>query len=300
MQDVPLSIARLLTYGSTVHAASTVTTWTGDGVRTASFAEVGARAAQLAHALRELGIDRRRAGRARSCSTTRSTSRPTSRCPSMGAVLHTLNIRLFPEQLVYIADHAEDQVIIVDAALVPLLAKVLPEMTTVRHVHRRGRRRPYAAGRSPDGRQVHGYEELIAGRPTTFDWPVVDERDAAAICYTSGTTGNPKGVVYSHRSIWLHSMQVCMQPRASASATPRRVLAVVPQFHAMSWGLAYAAFMSGASLLMPDRFLQAAPLAQMIEQRAADLRRRRADDLERPAAPPRRQRWRRVVAARRS
>ena len=153
--------------------------------------------------------------------------------------------------------------IIVDAALVPLLAKVLPEMPTVKHVivSGDGDRTPLAI----PSVQVHGYDELLGGRPTTFDWPEVDERDAAAICYTSGTTGNPKGVVYSHRSIWLHSMQVC-SAEGFGLTDSTLVLAVVPQFHAMSWGLAYASFMSGASLLMPDRFLQAAPLAQMIEQ----------------------------------
>jgi fatty-acyl-CoA synthase len=262
MQDVPLSIARLLTYGSTVHAESTVTTWTGEGTRTATFAEVGARAAQLAHALRELGItsDERVAT---FMFNNQEHLEAYFAVPSMGAVLHTLNVRLFPEQLVYIAGHADDRVIIVDVALIPLLAKVLPEMTTVRHVivSGDGDRTPLAIPNV----QVHSYEELIAGRPTTFEWPVVDERDAAAICYTSGTTGNPKGVVYSHRSIWLHSTQVCSAEGFGLSDATL-VLAVVPQFHAMAWGLAYASFMSGASLLMPDRFLQAAPLAKMIEQ----------------------------------
>ena len=262
MQDVPLSIARLLRYGSTVHAPSTVTTWTGEGSRRATFADIGARAAQLAHALRELGVT----GDERVATFMFNNQEHLEAylaVPSMGAVLHTLNIRLFPEQLVYIANHAEDRVIIVDGALIPLLAKVLPEMTTVRHVIVSG-----AGDRTPlaiPSVQVHGYDELIGGQPTTFDWPEVDERDAAAICYTSGTTGNPKGVVYSHRSIWLHSTQVCMAEGFGLSDR-ELVLAVVPQFHAMSWGLMYAAFMSGASLLMPDRFLQAAPLAQMIEQ----------------------------------
>ncbi len=262
MQDVPLSIARLLRYGSTVHAPSTVTTWTGEGSRRATFADIGARAAQLAHALRELGVT----GDERVATFMFNNQEHLEAylaVPSMGAVLHTLNIRLFPEQLVYIANHAEDRVIIVDGALIPLLAKVLPEMTTVRHVIVSG-----AGDRTPlaiPSVQVHGYDELIGGQPTTFAWPEVDERDAAAICYTSGTTGNPKGVVYSHRSIWLHSTQVCMAEGFGLSDR-ELVLAVVPQFHAMSWGLMYAAFMSGASLLMPDRFLQAAPLAQMIEQ----------------------------------
>ena len=111
--------------------------------------------------------------------------------------------------------------------------------------------------------QVHSYEALIAEHPVEFDWPEVDERSAAAMCYTSGTTGDPKGVAYSHRSIYLHSMQVCMTDGPGLSQGDR-ALAVVPQFHAMSWGLPYAAFMIGASLIMPDRFLQPEPLAALI------------------------------------
>ena len=130
--------------------------------------------------------------------------------PSMGAVLHTLNIRLFPEQLVYIANHAEDRVVIVDDSLVPLLAKHLPELATVTHVLVSG---PDAAAADLDalrasGKEVLLYEDVLSGLPETFDWPEIDERDAAAMCYTSGTTGNPKGVVYSHRSAWLHSQAV--------------------------------------------------------------------------------------------
>ena len=109
----------------------------------------------------------------------------------------------------------------------------------------------------------HQWDELLAGRPEHYDWPELDERDAAALCYTSGTTGNPKGVAYSHRSIYLHSLQVCL-PEGFGLGPGDRELAIVPMFHAMSWGLPYAAFLSGASLIMPDRFLQAAPIAEMI------------------------------------
>jgi fatty-acyl-CoA synthase len=262
MQDIPLSIARLLTYGSTIHAASTVTTWSPEGTRTATFAQIGDRAAQLAHGLRELGVD----GDQRVATFMFNNQEHLEAyyaAPAMGAVLHTLNIRLFPEQVAYIANHAEDHVIVVDAALVPLLAKILPEMSTVRHVLVAGPGADPSALPAPAGVQVHSYEGLLLGRPTTFPWPVPDERDAAAICYTSGTTGNPKGVVYSHRSIWLHSMQVCMKESFGLRDSDL-VLAVVPQFHAMAWGLIYAAFMSGASLIMPDRFLQAEPLTKMI------------------------------------
>jgi len=182
----------------------------------------------------------------------------------MGAVLHTLNLRLFPEQLSYIVNHAEDRVVIVDSTLIPLLAAVLPQLSTLRHVVvvGGGDAAPLAAAAS-DRVGIHRWEELLGGKPDHFDWPVVDERDAAALCYTSGTTGNPKGVAYSHRSVYLHSMQVC-SAEAFALGPASTVLAVVPMFHAMAWGLPYASFLSGASLLMPDRFLQAAPLAAMV------------------------------------
>ncbi len=109
---------------------------------------------------------------------------------------------------------------------------------------------------------MHDWHTLLAAQPQTFDWPELDERLASSMCYTSGTTGNPKGVVYSHRSNYLHSMQVILGMDFSQGD---RLLAVVPMFHANAWGLPYAALMSGSSLIMPDRFLQAEPLARMIE-----------------------------------
>ncbi|NKR31745.1 long-chain-fatty-acid--CoA ligase [Rhodococcus hoagii] len=260
MNDLPLSIAQLMRHGSTVHADAEVVTWTEAGARRRTYAEVGRRCAQLAHALRGLGVD----GDDRVATFMWNNAEHLEAylaVPSMGAVLHTLNIRLFPEQLVHVANHAEDRVIIVDATLVPLLAPQLPQLKTVEHVIVTGE--STAGLEAPEGVQVHTYEDLIAGEPTEYDWPELDERSAAAMCYTSGTTGDPKGVVYSHRSIYLHSMQVCMSDGPNL-AQGDRALAVVPQFHAMSWGLPYAAFMIGASLIMPDRFLQPGPLAELI------------------------------------
>ncbi|AVP70636.1 long-chain fatty acid--CoA ligase [Prescottella equi] len=260
MNDLPLSIAQLLRHGSTVHSDAEVVTWTEAGARRRTYAEVGRRCAQLAHALRGLGVD----GDDRVATFMWNNAEHLEAylaVPSMGAVLHTLNIRLFPEQLVHVANHAEDRVIIVDATLVPLLAPQLPQLKTVEHVIVTGE--STAGLEAPEGVQVHTYEDLIAGESTEYDWPELDERSAAAMCYTSGTTGDPKGVVYSHRSIYLHSMQVCMSDGPNL-AQGDRALAVVPQFHAMSWGLPYAAFMIGASLIMPDRFLQPGPLAELI------------------------------------
>ncbi|MGH3648671.1 MAG: fatty acid--CoA ligase [Micromonosporaceae bacterium] len=262
MQDVPLLVSRILVHGSTVHGErSEVKTWTGDGVRGLTYAQVGRQAAQLAHGLRdELGITGdQRIGTL--CWNNNEHLISYLAVPSMGAVLHPLNLRLPPAQLAYVANHAEDKVIIVDNTLVPLLAAVLPQLSTVEHVVVVGQAdtAPLAAADKP----VYLWDELLAGRPETYDWPVLDERDAASLCYTSGTTGNPKGVAYSHRSIYLHSLQVCTAESFGFDATDS-TLAVVPMFHAAAWGLPYGSLMSGASLLMPDRFLQAAPLATMI------------------------------------
>ncbi|WP_017622286.1 long-chain fatty acid--CoA ligase [Nocardiopsis chromatogenes] len=263
MQDVPLSIGDLVRYGTTVHGDAEVVTWTGGEPYSATYREVGRRAAQLAHALRELGIT----GDQRVATFQWNNQEHLEAylaVPAMGAVLHTLNIRLHPSQVAYIADHAEDQVVIVDASLVPLFAPLLPKLSTVRHVIVAGDPGADLSALDADGVRVHHYEALIEGRPEEFDWPVVDERDAAAMCYTSGTTGDPKGVVYSHRSIWLHSMQVCMSDGKGLSQGDK-ALAIVPMFHAMSWGLPYAAMMVGPSLLLPDRFLQPAAIADMIQ-----------------------------------
>ncbi|MFB7334922.1 long-chain fatty acid--CoA ligase [Streptomyces adustus] len=264
MQDVPLLISRILTHGSTIHGSSQVITWTGEGQpERRSYAEIGARAAQLAHALRDdLGV----ADDDRVATLMWNNADHVEAyfaIPSMGAVLHTLNLRLPAEQLVWIVNHAADKVVIANGSLLPLLAPLLPHLGTVEHVVVSGPGdRSLLAGATSV--QVHEYEDLIAGKPTTYDWPELDERQAAAMCYTSGTTGDPKGVVYSHRSIYLHSMQVNMAQ--SMGLTDQDIsLVVVPQFHVNAWGLPHATFMTGVNMLMPDRFLQPAPLAEMIE-----------------------------------
>jgi fatty-acyl-CoA synthase len=263
MQDVPLTVARILIHGSTVHGASTVATWNGTSADRVGYAEVGARAAQLAHALRdELGVT----GDQRVATLMWNNQNHLEAylaVPSMGAVLHTLNLRLPAHQLSYIVNHAADRVILVDGSLLPLLAGLLPALApTLRHIVVSGAGDRSALDGFPGA--VHDYEELIADRPTTYPWATdLDERSAAALCYTSGTTGDPKGVAYSHRSVYLHCMQVIAAD--SFGITGRDLaLPVVPMFHVNAWGIPHAAFMSGSSLLMPDRFLQPRPLAQMI------------------------------------
>jgi acyl-CoA synthetase (AMP-forming)/AMP-acid ligase II len=265
MMDVPLTVSGIMRYGTTIYADSVVVTAAGEGTRSRTYAEVGTRAAQLANALRGLGVDADQRVATFMWNNAEHLEAYLA-VPSMGAVLHTLNIRLFAEQLAYIANHAADYVIIADSTLVPLLATVLPRMETVRHVVVTGPPGdvPAAAEQlgSP-GVQVHSYEDLIAAQPESFSWPTLDERDAAAMCYTSGTTGNPKGVVYSHRSMYLHSMGVCMGNTFGVSSMDR-VMPVVPMFHANAWGLPYAAVFAGADLIMPDRFMQPDRLAELI------------------------------------
>jgi fatty-acyl-CoA synthase len=265
MQDVPLTIGSVMKHGTTVHGDAEVVTATAEGTRSRSYADLGRRAARLASGLRGLGITGDQRVATFQWNNVEHLEAYLA-VPSMGAVLHTLNIRLFPEQLVYIANHAEDHVVIVDDSLVALLARHLPELGTVTHVVVAG---PEAAQADlgslrASGKEVLLYEDLLDGQPDDFAWPDVDERDAAAMCYTSGTTGNPKGVVYSHRSAWLHSMAVSTG-NVSGIDCHDRILPIVPMFHANAWGLAYAALMTGASLCMPDRWLQAEPLVRFIQ-----------------------------------
>ncbi|MET7639332.1 long-chain fatty acid--CoA ligase [Streptomyces sp. NPDC005438] len=262
MQDVPLLVSRILTHGSTVHGGSQVTTWTGAEPERRTYAEVGARSAQLAHALREeLGVQPDERVGTLMWNNAEHLEAYLA-IPSMGAVLHTLNLRLPADQLTWIVDHAANRVLLVNGTLLPLLAPLLPRLGSVRHVVVAG---PGDRGvLAESGVTVHEYEDLLAGRPTHYDWPELDERQAASLCYTSGTTGDPKGVLFSHRSIYLHAMQVNSRESfglgSSDIAHP-----VVPMFHVNAWGLPYAAFMAGASLLMPERFLQPEPIAEMIE-----------------------------------
>ena len=265
MMDVPLTVTSLMRYGTSVYGDREVVTCTEDGTRRQSYAATGARAARLAGALRSLGVDSDQRVATLLWNNAEHLEAYLA-VPSMGAVLHTLNLRLDPEVIGYIATHAGDEVVIVDATLVPLLARVLPHAPTVRHVIVTGPEGTGAddAGLGGGGRSVHSYAGLLAAQPDSFAWPELDERSAAAMCYTSGTTGRPKGVVYSHRSSYLHSMGVCMG-NTFALSEQDKVLPVVPMFHANAWGFPYASVMAGADLIMPDRFLQPEPLVALIE-----------------------------------
>jgi fatty-acyl-CoA synthase len=261
MQDRPLTVASILRHGAAVFSDSSVVTVGDNGNRRASFGDVAERSHRLANALTSLGVK----GDARVGTFMWNNQEHLEAylaIPSMGAVLHTLNIRLFPEQVIYIANHAEDEVVIADSSLVPLLARVLPEMKSVRTVLVTGD--GDLAPLESAGKEIVRYDDALAAASTSYEWPDVDERSAAAMCYTSGTTGNPKGVAYSHRSMWLHSLAATTMNTLALSFQDT-ALVIVPQFHANAWGIPYAAFMAGADVIMPDRFLQAEPLVRIIE-----------------------------------
>jgi len=275
MMDVPLTVGAIMRYGTTAFGGKEVVTCAGDDVpaRRRTFVQVGERAARLASALRGLGVD----GDQRVGTFMWNNAEHLEvylAAPAMGAVLHTLNIRLSPEQVGYIATHAGDYAVVVDASLIPLFAKVLPHAETVRHVIVSGGAdevdEATLAPLAGPGRSVYRYEDLLAAADPVFDWPEVDERSAAAMCYTSGTTGNPKGVVYSHRSTYLHSIAPCLG-NAFGLMEQDRVMPVVPMFHANAWGLAYAALLAGADIVLPDRHMQPASLVNLINSEKVTL-----------------------------
>ena len=223
-----------------------------------TFAETSARVDRLARALAKLGVEQGQRVATFAWNNQRHFELYYA-IPAVGAVLHTLNVRLFEAQLTYIVNHAEDRLIFVDDSLVPVLERLAPSFETVEHYVVMG------DGDSGSLPNVLRYEELIADAGDGgFDYPELDERQAAALCYTSGTTGNPKGVLYSHRSISLHSTCTLVRDGLGLSRADR-VLAVVPMFHVNAWGLPYGATLAGADLLLPDRFLSAEPLAGLIE-----------------------------------
>jgi fatty-acyl-CoA synthase len=255
--DISLQHIRSRMAGMNSHA-EVVTLQEGGSVVRASFGEVVRRADRLANALAELGI--RPGDRVATLAwNSQQHLEAYIAIPCMGAVLHTLNLRLFEEQLSFIVNHAQDRVIILDDSLVPLLEKVLDQIGSVEYFIVVGE------GSSGSLPNVVRYEELLADQDEGFDYPRIDGATAASLCYTSGTTGNPRGVLYGHRSSVLHAMGTCLGDTFGMRSGDR-VLPVVPMFHANAWGIPYAAGLIGASLVMPGRFLQAAPLARLIEQ----------------------------------
>jgi fatty-acyl-CoA synthase len=260
--DFQLTLHHPLHRMRSVHPGAEVVTLTETGLTRASYGQVAERVDRLARVLDRLGVKQGDRVGTFAWNNQRHLELYMA-VPCVGAVLHTLNIRLFAEQLTYIVNHAQDGVIFVDDSVVPILQTLAPTFEGVRY---------YVVMGDGSGDPTHPslpnalrYEDLLdeAG-PGAYDYPEVDERQAAALCYTSGTTGNPKGVLYSHRSISLHSSASLMTDALGLS-TRDRALVVVPMFHANAWGIPHAAALAGADLIMPDRFLQAEPLAKLIE-----------------------------------
>jgi fatty-acyl-CoA synthase len=256
--DFPLTLHHIRRALRSTSPEATVTSLTEPGVvESATFAQLHERIDRLARALGALGVQPGDRVGTFAWNNQRHFELYFA-VPCVGAVLHTLNIRLFAEQLAYIVNHAEDAVIFVDDSLVGVLEPLARSLPTVKQFVVMGE------GETGELPNAVRYEELLeqAGGGD-FDYPELDERQAAALCYTSGTTGNPKGVLYSHRSISLHSTATLVRDGLGLGRADR-VLAVVPMFHANAWGLPHGAALAGADLILPDRFLGAEPLAGLI------------------------------------
>jgi acyl-CoA synthetase (AMP-forming)/AMP-acid ligase II len=247
MMDTPLLVTEIMRYADKNNPRGEVVSVTADAARhRCTYGDVFRRARQLANALTGAGV------REGDCVGTLAWNDYRHlelyyAVSCMGAVLHTVNPRLFPEQVEYIINHAEDRLLFVDPTLLPLLLQLAGKLPTVRRtiVLTSDEALPAAvAGK------LESYEAFIAGQPATYDWPVLDERAASSLCYTSGTTGSPKGVLFSHRSTVLHAYAGCL-PDALGLSRREAVLAVVPMFHANAWGLPYNAPIVGAKLVFP-------------------------------------------------
>ena len=261
MQDGPLVLTNLFDRAEKLFSEKEIVTATATGTERETYGEWAERTRRLGGVLDDLGIS----ADGRVATFAWNTARHLElyfAAPCSGRVLHTLNIRLFPEQITYIVNHAEDEVIFVDKSLLGLLWPLVDTFTTVRHIvvmdDGKGEL-PADSG----GRLLHDYEALLASA-SPVEWNITDENQAASMCYTSGTTGNPKGVVYSHRSTWLHTMAAMMADGLGACERDT-ILPVVPMFHANAWGLAHVGVASGANLVMPGPDLSPKAIVNLIE-----------------------------------
>ena len=247
MQDQPLLITTIMNYGALYHKDSEVVTKAVEGgMHRTTYGEVSRRAAKLAHALTKLEINQGDCVSTMAWNSYRHLELYLA-VPCRGSLLNTINPRLFPEQILYILAHSEAKILFLDLTFVPLLEKLADKITGVtKFVIMTDR--AHMPKTTLDN--VLCYEELIAPEEDQYDWPDLDENTAAIICYTSGTTGDPKGALYSHRSTVLHCFSTCAKDSLGISSRDT-VLPIVPMFHVNAWGIPFAAVMTGSKLVLP-------------------------------------------------
>ena len=259
MMDYQLTLTPLLERARRLFPKKEIVTKAGPTLERYTYAEMTERVGRLANALEKLGV--RRGDRVSTVAWNKARNLEIYfAVPCMGAVLHPLNLRLPPEQLIYIVGHADDQVLFVDPTLLPAVEKLAPHFKNIKHYIIMGDSVPPDTKLSP----VYAYEDLLKSVGTDYPWPRLDENDAAGMCYTSGTTGNPKGVVYSHRAFYLHSLGLSMADSFALSERDT-FMPVVPMFHAMAWGTPFAGTMLGSKFVFPGPHLTPRDLAELIQ-----------------------------------
>ncbi|MDA8486276.1 3-(methylthio)propionyl-CoA ligase [Pseudomonas resinovorans] len=267
MQDHPLLISSVLEHALRSHPHGQIVSRTAEGrMHTCTYADMGRRAKQMANALTRLGIEAGDRIGTLAWNGYRHMELYFG-VSGMGAVLHTINPRLFPEQIAFIVKHAEDQVLFFDLTFCGLIEQLAPQLPGVKAFVAMTDR---AHMPSLQVSNLLCFEELIADESLEFAWPTFDERRASSLCYTSGTTGNPKGVLYSHRSSLLHSLALCTQDGFGLSSADSALL-VVPMFHVNAWGMPYACAMSGAKLVLPGPALDGASLYELMRNERVTL-----------------------------
>lgn len=266
MMDQPLLISSLITHAARYHGDTEIVSRTLDeGIHRYNWRSAESRSKKLAKALLALGVEPGQRVATMAWNTYRHLEAYYA-IAGMGAVTHTVNPRLFPEQIEYIVNHAENQYVFCDTSFTDLVAGLLPSFKTVKNIIFMCDRASMPAV-LPD---ALCFEELIAAQTDDYTWPVFDERNAAALCYTSGTTGNPKGALYSHRSTLLHTFAAVAPDGLNISAR-ETVLPVVPMFHVNAWGLPYACAMVGAKMVMPGRDLDGKSLHELLDGEKVSL-----------------------------
>jgi fatty-acyl-CoA synthase len=261
MQDWPLVVSSVLDFAYTNHPEQEVVSRSTEGpIHRYTYKDLYQRAKKCAKALRKLGLGQGQVAATMAWNTGRHMEAWYG-IMGLGAVCHTLNPRLFPDQLVYIINHAEDKFILFDLTFLPIIEAIADKCPTVKSFVLLTDRAHMP--KETKLKNLLCYEELLAAEDTDFEWAKVDERDAAGICYTSGTTGNPKGVVYSHRSNVLHGLAVNMADVLGLSARDA-IMPIVPMFHANAWGIAFAAPMAGTKMVMPGGKLDGASVYELL------------------------------------